>query len=122
MTAPVVTIKVRAGHILMERIQKVSRYLDITPGNFIEHAIEAELSRQEAHLQAEGTTLDTLRRDVLGRGQTVTIHGEAEPSGEATCQLCLKPIPAVPGVEGPLLCEDCLALAKRGKAPGVPAP
>lgn len=119
MAAPFMTIKIRAGHRLMERIQAAGRGLDLTPAQFVEHAIESELARQENSAQVEGRTLAALQQNVLDAGQAVSVHHEAETGEHATCQLCLKVIPDTPGVEGPLLCTECYNLAQGAPVPGV---
>lgn len=119
MPAPAVTIRVKAGHRLMERIQEASRRLDVSPGNFIEFAIENELSRQESELAHENQTLSALQQRLLNEGQLVTIHkDEMVEEHEEVCALCLRPVTGESGVEGPLLCDSCHALAKgAGAAP-----
>lgn len=119
MTAPAMTIKIRAGHRLMERIQEASRGLDIAPADFIEFAIENELSRQESQHELEEAALAKLRQEVLAAGQAVSIHSDDESDETETCQLCLRVMPRSTAVEGPLLCEDCLRLAKGGRGPAV---
>ena len=117
MPAPAVTIRVKAGPRLMERIRAASTRLDMSPGNFIELAIESELSRQEDASDREHITLAQLQNRLLARGQTVTLEGPGEDDQDA-CQLCLRPVPAPVQVEGPLLCDSCHALAKgAGAAP-----
>ena len=119
MPAPAVTIRVKAGHRLMERIQEACRRLDVSPGNFIEFAIENELSRQETASAQENQTLSELQQRLLNEGQLVTIHkDEMDDQHEDVCALCLREIPATSHVEGPLLCDSCHALAKgAGAAP-----
>jgi hypothetical protein len=120
MPAPSTTIKIQAGHKLMERIQAVSGYLDVTPANFIEYALEAELSRQESHARLEHAALEELRGSVLAVGQSVSIHDDAEHAEHDICQLCLRVmVPRGQGVEGPLLCEECYQIAKGDRAPRV---
>jgi hypothetical protein len=119
MPTPVVTIKVQAGARLMERIQAVAEYLDVRPANFVEFAIENELSRQESQHALEQAALVQLREEVLASGQAVTIHNDDEPGDHDTCQLCLRTMPRSTGVEGPLLCDDCHRLAKGGHGPAV---
>lgn len=119
MPAPAMTIKVQAGARLMERIQEAGRYLELTPGDFIEQAIESELARIEAARQREHSTLERLQHTVLGSsGQSVSVHHEAETPEMTTCQLCLRAIPHAERVEGPLLCPECHALAKGKPARG----
>ena len=111
MAAPFVTIKVRSGRKLMDRIEATCRYLDVTPANFIEYAIEGELRRQEKNQLKEDITLEEIRHNILGVGQSLSLV--EEEGGEVTnCQLCLKEIPGRDDVEGPVLCEDCHSLAR----------
>lgn len=118
MPTPVVTIRVRAGHRLMERVQECARHLEITPSSFIEYAIESELSRQESDRAHEHRTLDALQRNVMASGQSVSLHHDDEGPDHDTCQLCLRPMPRGAGVDGPLLCDDCHALTRNsGAAP-----
>ena len=111
MAAPFVTIKVRTGRKLMDRIEAACRYLDVTPANFIEYAIEGEVGRQEKNQLKENITLEEIRSNILGVGQSLTII-EEEGAEVTNCQLCLKEIPWRDDVEGPILCEDCHSLAK----------
>jgi hypothetical protein len=115
MSAPFSTIKVKAGHHLMERIEEICRYLEVTPAHFIEYALASELTRQEAHRVKEDIALEEIRRNILGAGQSVGLAPEQEYDDTTQCQLCLKPIPRKEGVEGPLLCEECLSLAKGAR-------
>jgi len=115
MPVPTVTIRIQAGRQLMERIQEVSRHLDVTPANFIEYAIESELSRQETDRQLEHVALDQLRQRVLDAGQGASIHLDEETGEHATCALCLRVIPRGRGVDGPMLCDACYTLAKGNR-------
>ena len=118
MPAPTVTIRIKAGPQLMARIREAGQRLDITPGNFIELAIESELSRQEDDHAHERHTLTHLQRRLLSEGQSVTLELQDDDSDDDACQLCLRPVPARSQVEGPLLCDSCHALAKgAGSAP-----
>lgn len=110
MTAALVTIKVKAGENLMKRIRKVCQDLDVLPANFIEFAIENELQRQESQTLREDITLEEIRQGILGPGQTMHIHTEDE--GPSVCELCLTPLETPKQVQGPLLCDNCLELAK----------
>ena len=112
MPVPMVTIRLQVGQHLVERIQEMSRYLDVTPANFIEYAIQSELGHQEQQRRQEHLTLDQLRQRVLEAGQGVSIHLDEESDEHTTCQLCLRVIPRGRGVEGPTLCDACYALAK----------
>lgn len=111
MAAPFVTIKVRSGRKLMDRIEAACRYLDVTPANFIEYAIEGELRRQEKNQLKEDITLEEIRHNILGVGQSLSLV-EEEGGEVINCQLCLKEISWRDDVEGPVLCEDCHSLAR----------
>lgn len=116
MPVPVFTIKVKAGEPLMRRIREVCEYLEVSSAQFIEYAIDNELGTQEGHRINEDIALEEIRNSILASGQSMEIYaGEEEP--EAACELCLAPIHKPKKVDGPLLCEDCLTLAK-----GTPRP
>ena len=111
------TVKVKIGQNLMERINKVSEFLDVNPANFVEYAIDKELQQQEQHRLREDITLEEIRKNILAVGQELSpdfheSHGEDTVPG--ACQLCLKPISQPEKVDGPLLCDACLSLAKGG--------
>lgn len=110
MTAAMVTIKVKAGQALMKRIEQASQYLDVTPANFVEYAIERQLEEQEFHRIKEDITLEELRSNILHTGQTLALVFEDEEVSH--CQICMKELPGSPAVEGPVLCRDCHSLAK----------
>lgn len=121
MAVPLITIKVKAGAQLMNRIRKVCQDLEVKPANFIEYAIESELQRCENEALREDITLEEIRKGILAQGQSIEIHiGEEDFSA---CELCLTPIETPRKVEGPLLCDDCLELAKGPRMDGAsPAP
>jgi predicted DNA-binding protein len=113
MTAAMVTIKVKAGQELMGRIEQASKDLDVTPANFVEYAIERQLEEQEFHRIKEDITLEELRSTILHTGQTLAIVTEDEEVSH--CQICMKELPGSPAVEGPMLCRNCLSMAKGAK-------
>lgn len=114
-----VTIKVRVGQGLLQRLRAVSRAVDADPGEFIATAIEDALRLQEAVQRREAATFDTLEERLLAEGQSMSFHVSGEPDDEAECELCMRPVLRGTRVEGPLLCDDCYALAKGN---GVSAP
>lgn len=109
MAAPLITIKVKAGEKLMERIKKASKELEVVPANFIEYAIENELQRHETQALREDITFEEIRKN-MGEGQSLEIHMDDEDI--SACELCLTPIETPRKVHGPLLCNDCMELAK----------
>jgi len=118
-----VTIRIQVARELMERLQDISHHLDVLPSDFIEQALVNELGRQERLRRTESATLDALQRTVLAKGQSVSLEADEEAGEQATCQLCLRVIPRGRGVDGPLLCESCYALAKgEGAGGGSPTP
>ena len=120
MAVPLITIKVKAGEQLMDRIRKVSKNLEVMPANFIEYAIESELQRCENEALREDITLEEIRKGILATGQSMEIHTGDED--QAACELCLIPIETPRKVEGPLLCDDCLELAKGPRMDGLRPP
>ncbi|MEE8435524.1 MAG: hypothetical protein V3S64_12120 [bacterium] len=120
MAVPLVTIKVKAGEQLMNRIRKVCQNLEVMPANFIEFAIEHELQRHETQALQEEITLEEIHKGIMVKGQSIEIDtGDEDLS---TCELCLTPIETPRKVEGPLLCDDCLELAKGPRMDGVRPP
>ena len=86
------------------------------PAKFIGFAIESELQRHETQAIREDITLEEIRHGILAGGQSITISDEEEDEGEeAACELCLTPIEKPKRVEGPLLCDACLELARGPK-------
>lgn len=122
MAATLVTIRIQLGRPLLERIEEAGAQLDVSPAGFMQFAIENELARQEADRMEERAALEALHAGVLAGGQSLSIHHDAEPSGLATCQLCLREIAHAARVEGPLLCDRCYALAQGDRAPAGRAP
>ena len=114
MAAPVFTIKVKAGRNLMERIQEICKYLEVSPANFIEYAIDNELHSQEVHKVQDDIAIEEIRQNILGSGQVLTFAPEEEDADYDVCELCMKHFPKGKEVEGPLLCDQCLSLAKGG--------
>ena len=110
MAAPLITIKVKAGEQLMERIKKVCKELEVVPANFIEFAIENELQRHETQALREDITFEEIRQGILDQGQSLEIQMDDEEM--SACELCLTPIETPRKVHGPLLCNDCMELAK----------
>lgn len=110
MAASLITIKVKAGIQMMDRIKKVCKDLEVKPANFIEFAIENELQRHETQAIREDITLEEIRKGILATGQSLEIHADGED--QSACELCLTPIETPRKVQGPLLCDDCLELAK----------
>lgn len=107
------TMKIHTTAHMLERVRDAADYAGVSVADFVHSALERALREQEVRYLKAEVTMEELRRNVLNRPQSVAVPmDEAE---EAVCQLCLKPfVPAEPPPEGPLLCEDCLALAKGG--------
>jgi hypothetical protein len=122
MAATLVTIRIRLSRPLLARIEAAAAQLDASPAGFMQYASENELARQEAARLEEQAALEQLRESVLASGQSLSIHPDAEPAGEAACQLCLREIPHATRVEGPLLCDACYALAQGDRAPARRTP
>ncbi len=113
MAGRFVTIKVKAGIALMKRIHEVCSYLEVTPANFIEYAIQNELQAQEAHRIKEDIALEELRSRVLASGQSMEAPAEEAQENAPVCELCLAPVEKPRRkIQGPLLCDNCLDLAK----------
>ena len=113
MAVSFVTIKVKAGFALMTRIREVCSYLDVTPANFIEYAIQNELHAQENHRIKEDIALEEIRKGVLASGQSMEAGGDDEGEALSVCELCLSPVEKpLKEVQGPLLCDNCMALAR----------
>lgn len=110
MAAPMITIKVKAGQQMMARIKKACEYLEVKPASFIEFAINNELERHETQAIREDITLEEIHKGIMATGQSLEIHTDEEDL--SACELCLTPIETPRKVEGPLLCEDCLELAR----------
>lgn len=110
-----VSIRVRADDRLYDRIQAVCEQLGVQPADFVEAAIERELRRREVQLLQEEIAMEEISRNVLSTGQSLELSTEEEAADAdtRTCPLCLKRV-SVPAqeVQGPYLCEDCLALAR----------
>jgi len=113
MVTPRITIKVKAGVTLAQRIEEAAKKLDVSPNSFVEYAISQELDRQERLLAQEHVTLTTIRDDILRGGQELHLS-VAEDAG-TNCELCLKPLPPeAEKFDGPSLCDDCLKVARSG--------
>lgn len=110
-----VSIRVRADERLYERIQAVCEQLGVQPADFVESAIERELRRREVQLLQEEIAMEEIRRNVLSTGQSLEMSTDEEAADDdlRTCPLCLNRV-RMPAheVQGPYLCEDCLALAR----------
>ena len=104
---------------IAERMDDVCEFLRVTPESFVNYAVEQEITRQEIRQIKDEITIQEITRDILGNGQSLQIPlGEEEEALYRhlhTCQMCLREFdrPLV-NVEGPLFCEQCLALAKGG--------
>ncbi|MDH5750810.1 MAG: hypothetical protein OEZ59_00145 [Deltaproteobacteria bacterium] len=110
------TIKVRAGERLVNRIKQISDYIGISTTEFIQHAIESELRRQETQRAHGNDTLEELKKGMLSTAQAAEMHLDDEESEAKTyCQICLAEVPApLKSVDGPVLCSKCLEMARGG--------
>ena len=95
---------------MMVRIRKACEELEVKPANFIEFAIGNELERHETQAIRENITLEEIHKGIMATGQSLEIHTDEEDL--SACELCLTPIETPRKVHGPLLCNDCMELAK----------
>ena len=117
MPAPKTTIKIQLHPGLKQRVEALSRYLDVPPDKFIAYAVEEELGRQERDLGQEQRLLEEVRRKVLATGQSVSLSDPDEAAEHDTCAFCLRVIPRGPRFDGPVLCDSCFALAQGIRLP-----
>jgi len=111
-------VKIHLRGSLAERVGNICAQLELTPAGFAEYALEQEVTRQEIYKIRDEITIQEIDRHILGKGQTLNIPLAEEDRALprlATCQMCMHEFESPPGrVEGPLLCEDCLAMARGG--------
>ena len=113
------TIRIDVEGKLRERMSDVCDYLNVSPESFTEYAIEQEITRQEIHRIKDEITIQEINRNILNEGQSLQIPLDEEHEALYrhlhTCQMCLREFdrPLVT-VQGPLFCDQCLALAKGG--------
>jgi hypothetical protein len=111
-------VKVHLRGSLAQRVGEVCAHLELTPEGFAEYALEQEVARQEIHKIKDEITIQEIDRHILGAGQTLNIPLAEEDAAFprlATCPMCMHEFerPAA-HVDGPLFCEDCLAMARGG--------
>ena len=111
-------VKIHLRGSLAERVRIVCGQLDLTPEGFAEYALEQEVTRQEICKIKDEITIQEIDRHILGQGQTLNIPLAEEDAALprlATCQMCMHEFESPQSrVEGPLLCGDCLAMARGG--------
>jgi hypothetical protein len=113
------SIQIELRHELIERAEELCQYLNIDLESLAEYALEQEITRQEIRRIKDEITIQEINRNILGGGQSLNVllreEHEALYRHFHTCQMCLREFdrPLV-SVEGPLFCDDCLALAKGG--------
>lgn len=109
---------------MAQRLNSISEYLQIPAEGFATYAIEQEINRQEINRLKDEITIQEINNNILGKGQSITIHMVDENKELnrqiSTCQMCLAEFDRpLDRVEGPLFCDDCLALAKGGDFTGL---
>jgi hypothetical protein len=111
-------LKIHLRGPLAQRVEEVCAQLELTPEGFVEYALEQELTRQEIYKIKDEITIQEIDRHILGQGQTLNITSAEEDAALprlATCQMCMHEFERPADlVEGPLFCEDCLAMARGG--------
>jgi hypothetical protein len=111
-------MKIHLRGSLAERVGSVCGQLELTPEGFTEYALEQELTRQEINRIKDEITIQEIDRHILGQGQSLNVPSAEEDAALprlSTCEMCMREFESPPNrVEGPLLCGDCLAMARGG--------
>lgn len=113
------TVRIRLGPHVVERMQEICEYLNLSPAAFAAYAVEQEVNRQELNRIKDEITIQEIGKYILKEGQSlnidVEVEGDGGPLSLATCQMCLRDFTSpTGGVEGPTFCRECLSLAKGG--------
>lgn len=119
MVKAMYTIKIRVGRNLLDRIGNVANYLNTTPEEFIQTALQNEIQTHEEQLAKENVVLKEINETLANNPQSILVTMDDDESAPV-CQLCLKSVPGKPiQVDGPTLCPTCYNLAKGKLVPEV---
>jgi predicted DNA-binding protein len=112
-----VSIKTKIVRSLAERLDFLAKDAGMSRAELMHAAIEHEVKQREAERLREEIALLEINQNILREGQSVPLAEEEDPALTLTnghrCQLCLTELPPQPhAFQGPLFCDECLALAK----------
>jgi len=113
MTRAMQTVNMTLEKRLLERLQNRADSLGLNAQDLIHRAIKNELLRLDQE-RVSDTRISHLQSGILAQPQSMLLPMEDEEEDLSTCEICLKSIPgARKPVEGPLLCNSCMSLARR---------
>ena len=105
---------------LVNDLQSMADSLGLNVPEVIHRAITHELARLEKERSHNDSRLAHLQTDILSQAQSLSLSMEGEEEQGTICEICLVPITgAQRPVEGPLLCNACMSLARSGEVPAA---
>ena len=115
------TVTVPLKKNLVKDLQRMADYLGMSMPEVIHQAITNELARLNHEHSHNDRRLAHLQTDILSQAQSLNMALDGEEEQSAVCEICLTPISeSQRPVEGPLLCNDCMRLARSGEASNAP--
>ncbi len=110
---------VNISKALMERLQDIARYTHVPIESLVEFALEREIRRKEVQRIKDEISIEEIRQQVVNSSDTVYPEANGDASLDLNahnCELCGSLFfKRLKGVDGPIFCDNCLALAKGGE-------
>ena len=114
-----VKIRTKIPGGLLERLDDLVENYDVSRADFLRSAIEHEIKRREIEALREEIAILEINATALKEGESLAIDESGEisvvTSENERCELCQTELgPITRKFDGPLFCEECVALAKGG--------